>query len=122
MIKKGIPVRQPLLNVTINKNINLGIYSEILKEELNIKNIIVDIKLEKNILDINITPELKREGDQRELSRIIKDLRKELNLKASDYINLIITEEKLELVDENYKKEMKIVQVETGEIISIKKI
>ena len=120
--KKGIPVRQPLLSVTINKNINLDIYSEILKEELNIKEIKIDISLESSILDINITPELKREGDQRELSRIIKDLRKELNLKASDYINLIITDEKLELVDENYKKEMKIVQVETGEIISIKKI
>ena len=42
-----------------------------------------------------MTPELKREGDLRELTRFIQDLRKKAGFKSSDQIELVIETEAL---------------------------
>jgi isoleucyl-tRNA synthetase len=42
------------------------------------------------VLDINITPELKVEGDYRELVRAVQDLRKAKGLTPSDPISITI--------------------------------
>jgi hypothetical protein len=119
--KNNIPVRQPLSSATIKSKLEKEIlekYFEIIKYELNIKEIILG---NENDLDLNISPELKREGEQRELSRTIKDKRKELNLVSNDEIILTITEDKKDLLDEEYLKDMKVKEVREGEVISIEK-
>ena len=60
-------------------------------------------------MDTNITPELKQEGNYRELVRAIQDMRKKMGLTPSDKISLSIetTKEGQELVkkfEEDLKK------------------
>ena len=78
--KANIKVRQPLRKLKI-KSPKLKTKTEILKlilEEVNVKEIEFDDKIGSEVeLDINITPELKKEGDYRELIRQIQELRKE---------------------------------------------
>ena len=83
--KAGIKVRQPLLELQINKP-ELKKEKEllnILKEELNVKKITFGRTLK---LNTKITPELKEEGLLRELSRQIQQLRKKARLKPKDKI------------------------------------
>ncbi|MFA6524215.1 MAG: class I tRNA ligase family protein [Candidatus Paceibacterota bacterium] len=89
--KAGLKVRQPLSKLRI-KNYELGIeYTELIKDELNVKEIEEDKNIETEVvLDVEITPELKIEGDYRELIRAIQDMRKKALLTPSDVISLII--------------------------------
>ena len=59
---------------------------ELIKEEINVKQIVFGEKLE---LDKKITPELKEEGMMREIVRNIQDMRKKANLKPKDKISVI---------------------------------
>jgi len=78
-VSLGIKVRQPLAKLKI-KNQDLIKEEELLeliKDEVNVKEIVFDEKIEKETeLDINLTDELKREGERRELIRSVKALRK----------------------------------------------
>ncbi len=98
-----IIVRQPLaslkLKVTPDNGNKLGHasenlkeeYLEIIKEEINVKEIIVDDSIQGEIeLDTNITPELKEEGDYRELLRAVQDLRKRNGLTPKDKPKLFV--------------------------------
>ena len=90
--KAGIKVRQPLQQLRI-KDLGLRIKSEellgILKDEINVKEIIFDSKIKDELeLDTKITPELKAEGQLRELMRIVQDLRKEAGYTPKDKIYL----------------------------------
>jgi isoleucyl-tRNA synthetase len=90
--KAGVSVRQPLKELRIN-NYELGIeYGEIIKDELNVKEIKFikgeELKVE---LDIDITEELKQEGNYRELVRAIQDMRKKAGLNPNDIITLEIS-------------------------------
>ncbi|MDD4383275.1 MAG: isoleucine--tRNA ligase [Candidatus Shapirobacteria bacterium] len=95
MIRKtsNLNTRQPLSKATINNSQKIDLSSdliEIIKNELNIKD--VEIILGKNnltvTLDTNITPELKAEGDARDLIRQIQSLRKENQLNLKDKIKI----------------------------------
>jgi len=88
----GIKVRQPLNKLEIiAEDLSLP-YIEIIKEELNIKNINYLLKIKIGItkvtLDTHITEELKQEGDYRELARALQDMRKSLGLTPSDLVSL----------------------------------
>lgn len=93
MIRKtqNISTRQPLSKLTISTNQKLDLSEkliEIIKGEINIKTVEV-IKSSDNLsvsLDTNITPELKAEGESRDLIRSIQSLRKEANLNLKDKI------------------------------------
>jgi len=67
---------------------------EIIKEETNIKQVLIDRKLsdigmDDDIeLDTNITPELKLEGQAREVIRFIQELRKEAGFEVDDRIQV----------------------------------
>jgi len=110
---ESIPVRQPLNQLLIT-NYQLPIeYLEIIKEELNVKEIKFvegeakssftgspDVSKEtfrelKVELDTNITEDLKKEGQYRELVRAIQDIRKKNGLNPSDMITLIINADAL---------------------------
>lgn len=85
--KNNIPVRQPLASFTItNKDLNEE-YLEIIKDELNVKEILSGDDLN---LDVNLTEELKEEGLYREFLRSIQDYRKKEGLIPSDTITLFI--------------------------------
>ena len=64
-------------------------------DELNIKEIKKGNELS---IDENITPELKREGDFRELLRSVQDLRKKEGLMPNDLIVLTLTNSQKEIV------------------------
>lgn len=92
--KANIPVRQPLSFFFVTEDLT-DAYKEIIKEELNVK------AVEKGsviVFDERITPELKKEGDYRELIRAIQDLRKEKGLMPSDVISLTLANEYKDIV------------------------
>ena len=88
--KAGIKVRQPLNRLEIIAERLPNEYIEIMKDELNIKNIVYILKIKIGInkvnLDADITPELKQEGDYRELVRGLQDIRKKMGLTPSDAV------------------------------------
>ncbi len=87
--KLKIRVRQPLSKLKV-KSAKFKINKDLLdlvKEEVNVKEIIFDSKIKKEIeLDAKITPELKEEGIMREVVRYIRAMRKQLGLKPKDKI------------------------------------
>lgn len=115
--KNNLPVRQPLSTLFINLDID-NKYFDIIKEEVNVKNILIDknkdyFENQNTILDLEITEELKREGDYRELTRKIKDLRKEKGLTPNDIVVLLVksSKDRIDFVksfEENLKKDCKL--------------
>ena len=88
---KAIKVKQPLASLKI-KNIKSKIKNEenllnLIKDEINVKEIIFDEKNGKDIeLDLNITEELKEEGQVREIIRFAQEARKNAGLRPGDEI------------------------------------
>lgn len=89
--KAKIKVRQPLATLKlrdqkIKKDEEL---IELIKEEVNVKEIIFDKTLEKELeLDLTITPQLREEGIIREIIRQIQLMRKEGGFRPKDKIVL----------------------------------
>lgn len=87
-----IKVRQPLLKLKI-KNLNRIINNDLLnlvKDELNVKQIEIkkgDGELEIEI-DSKITPELKKEGEAREIIRKIQEARKEAGCRLDEIVEV----------------------------------
>ncbi|HZI95705.1 MAG TPA: class I tRNA ligase family protein, partial [Candidatus Paceibacterota bacterium] len=105
----GIKVRQPLNELKIRdcklkgKEELLGV----LKDEINIKQIVFDDKLEKEIeIDIKITKELKEEGMMRDCFRQIQIIRQKSGLFSSDEIVICFQGEDsiMELLKKNEKQ------------------
>jgi isoleucyl-tRNA synthetase len=88
--KYNLKVRQPLESISVNKYLISNIYQDIIKDELNIKNILEVEVGEEFVLDINITEELRLEGIVRDMIREIQSKRKDLKLIPTDKISLII--------------------------------
>jgi isoleucyl-tRNA synthetase len=101
--KERIQIRQPLAELVIEYSESSMDYStflseeliNILKEEINVKKIIFKkingpIPHFSSRLDTEITPELKQEGNYRELVRAIQDMRKKMGLTPSDVISLSV--------------------------------
>ncbi len=90
--KSSLKVRQPLAKISL-KNESLKERADLLnliKEELNIKDVIFDASQEgEMILDTVITPELKAEGQLRDLIRSIQELRKTGDFKPGEPAYLI---------------------------------
>lgn len=90
--ESGIKVRQPLgkfsiFNFQFSMEDNL---KQLIKEELNVKEVVVNSGSEemKVEFDTKLTPELKAEGEARELIRSIQELRKEKGCKLDDRISI----------------------------------
>jgi isoleucyl-tRNA synthetase len=89
--KAGIKVRQPLASLMLEKKaLPPGKqFIEIVRDEVNVKEVIASAKYESLTLDTAITLELKREGNFRDVLRQIQDMRKEMQLTPSKKVALI---------------------------------
>jgi len=85
--KNSIKVRQPLSELIITNYEMQEDFMEIMKEEVNVKNVIIKIGSEKKVeLNTEITPELKLEGQAREIIRFIQEMRKEAGYEVDNRI------------------------------------
>ena len=116
----GIKVRQPLQSLKVKTaNKKLKTYKdllEVLKDEVNVKQIVFDDKLETEVeFDINITPALKEEGTLREFTRLVQDLRKKGGLMPKDKVSLFVDAEgaNQSILQKNSKKFAKEVGAKT---------
>lgn len=83
-MKATIKVRQPLTSLKVHKEFSKEL-SDLIKDEVNVKEVVSGSAHEDQVeLDTNITPELKEEGQMRELLRAIQELRKESGLNVED--------------------------------------
>jgi isoleucyl-tRNA synthetase len=107
-MKANIKVRQPLGILRVRQSeAPLGDeYLPLIADELNVKQVVLVSELEVSVLlDTTITPELKLEGEMRELVRAIQDTRKELGLQPEDRITLIV-DESTKLLVESFSDEV----------------
>lgn len=94
--RANIKVRQPLASLTV-KSGAAGLTRKpkllnILRYELNVKELRFDSRIERGVeLDTEITPELRREGDLRELVRVIQDMRRKVGLSPRQRAELLVS-------------------------------
>jgi isoleucyl-tRNA synthetase len=130
----GIKVRQPLNELRI-KNYELRgkeEYLGLIKDEVNIKIISFDEKLETEVeLDTGITKELQKEGNVRDFVRAVQELRKNKNLVPDDTVELLAetddeSKEFLDSVSEEIKKRTNVKEIifqdNNGEEINIQNL
>jgi isoleucyl-tRNA synthetase len=89
-----LKIRQPLASITVPTLGKFVNFEDVLIEELNVKKVIQGNVL---ALDLEITPELKREGYAREIIRYAQAARKNAGLNVDDHIDLSLTTEDREL-------------------------
>ncbi len=122
--KHGIKVRQPLAQLSIGdesiaRNIML---TEILLDELNVKDVAFDAQLSKDavLLDLEITPELKEEGLRRDILRAVQDERKKLGLVPGEEVTLSVSGDAVlqqlsEAMKDMLKEEAAVVSITRGD-------
>lgn len=91
--REGVKVRQPLATLFVAKtgeHISDAAYASLITDEVNVKAIVVDAsKTENDVgLDLELTDELRREGQVRELLRAIQDARKAKGLSPDSVATL----------------------------------
>lgn len=132
-----IKVRQPLSELTITNGIsklNDGLI-QLIKDELNIKNVIIDFndkglktkisepsgKIPTVDLDVNITSELKEEGIARDIMRRIQEERKKIGTLLTDKVDVYLTDwpERFEKEIKENTLARKLVKSEKFEVVKI---
>jgi isoleucyl-tRNA synthetase len=91
--KAGIKVRQPLRTLKVRHPIVAEgePYHALIRDEVNVKEIVSDMKIQADVeLDVEITLELKQEGDARDFIRAVQEMRKIQRLAPSDRIRLTV--------------------------------
>ena len=94
--QQSLKVRQPLQSITIANQVGSveleDYYLDIIKEELNVKQVIVDKTLSSVVqLDCKLSEALIQEGYAREIIRHIQQLRKQNGLQVDDRIHLYLS-------------------------------
>jgi isoleucyl-tRNA synthetase len=107
--KNGVKVRQPLSLLSIKYQVSSDELAEIIKDELNVK----EIEFDKNqkeviVLNMDITKDLKQEGQAREIIRFIQAMRREADYQVDDRIEVDIQgmQEVIEKFGKDIQKEV----------------
>jgi len=120
-VKSSIKTRQPLFKLEIKDKEKNKELTNLIKDEVNVKNIIFNEKMKAKIkLDTKITPKLREEGIIREAIRNIQEMRKKAKLKPKDNISVrcLGTGELNNIINRNKKfilKEAKIKKLNIGD-------
>ncbi len=91
--KANVKVRQPLQTLSVQEEscvVTDEAYAEIVRAEVNVKEVRHDGSIEGVTLDTEITPALQAEGDARDFMRAVQDLRKKEGLEAVDTVILTV--------------------------------
>ncbi|HSX49056.1 MAG TPA: isoleucine--tRNA ligase [Candidatus Saccharimonadales bacterium] len=99
--EKQIALRQPLNEVKITES-HLEEYFDLIKDELNVKNVSEGSKEVQ--IDTNITPELKAEGEMRDIVRKIQEERKNLKTALDEKVEVELPEWPKDFEDEIMKR------------------
>ncbi len=96
--REGVKVRQPLATLFVSEDgahISGEQYAALIKDEVNVKAVVVDAsKTENGVgLDLNLTDELRREGQVREFLRAVQDARKAKGLSPEDVATLVVVKD-----------------------------
>ncbi|NTU66457.1 MAG: isoleucine--tRNA ligase [Candidatus Moranbacteria bacterium] len=87
--KAKIKVRQPLQAVIVKNEVSNSELVEIIKDELNVKDVVVKKDQEEEIvLNTEITEDLKLEGQAREIVRAVQEMRKEADYVVDNRIEI----------------------------------
>lgn len=94
--REGVKVRQPLSTLFVAEKgeyVSDERYAALIKDEVNVKKIVVDESKTENGtgLDLELTDDLRREGEVRELLRAIQDARKAKGLSPDDVVTLAVS-------------------------------
>ena len=118
--EKRIKTRQPLRQLKV-RDLEVGLEEELIKlikGEVNVKEVIFDSKIKNEVeLDTKITPNLRKEGQIREIIRYIQAMRKNAGLKPKDEIsvqysgtvslNRLLSENKAFILEEAKAKDLR---------------
>lgn len=107
-IEEKIKVRQPLNKLSIPKYDLEDELLDLIKEEINVKEIVLDSKFKQGVvLDTKITPELKEKGMLREFIRQIQAERKKQGLTPKDKIEVYFGDKEIKKILEKNKDQVK---------------
>ena len=127
-MKAKLNVRQPLATLFVKDQKYQKLEPalvELIQAEVNVKRVVFDLThAEEVVLDLEITPALKEEGELRELLRKIQDLRKEKGLTVNDMAILSVPEEFKALISKNeteIKRLTKLVKLEPGATLDLRR-
>lgn len=140
--KQGIKVRQALSSLSVKElKIDKEELIELIKEEINVKGIKEDKSISEEVeLDTTITPELREEGNVREIIRQIQQMRKDngfipddridVYYAQSDFFDTILERNKEHILSEvlanefiSFAEDLKEINIDENKIyLNIKKI
>jgi len=89
-LENKIKIKQPLLTAKYSGNKLNSDLEKIMADELNVKKVELDKNVELIEIDGTITDELKKEGQSREIVRIIQEMRKKAGYNYDDQIRVYI--------------------------------
>lgn len=113
----NLKVRQPLQKIIIDKDLSLDLL-QLIKDELNVKEVIEGDKIE---LDIRLTPELEEEGKARDLVRDIQDARKEMGTGLDEKIVVYLPDWPKDF-EAYIKKSTLATELRRGDVLKIERI
>ncbi len=117
--KAGIKVRQPLAKLKVkNEKLKANkLFHSLIKEEVNVKEVVFDQSIDDAVLlDTTLTEELKEEGLVRDIIRAIQEMRKNKKLNPSDTVDLVVD------IDEVGKKIFNKFNDEISKVTGLKEI
>jgi isoleucyl-tRNA synthetase len=90
--RANIKIRQPLQMLRINNALiaNNPAYIDLIRDEVNVKEVDADPSITEVYLDTNISAELKAEGQARDFIRLVQELRKKEKLNPRDAVTLFV--------------------------------